>query len=44
MLIDEFVDPGLIGWIDFFKLQAHPNPPIAPGHTRFRLDIAFRAR
>ena len=30
MLIDEFVDGGLIGRLDFFELQTHSYPPVTP--------------
>jgi hypothetical protein len=33
MLIDEFVDGGLIGGFDLFELQAHSHPAITPRHT-----------
>ena len=44
VLIDEFVDRGLIERIDLLELQPHPDAPVAPGDARLRLDVALRSR
>src|SRR6202521_4555724 len=44
MRIDEFVDGGLVGGIDFLELQAHAVAAVAPCHAAFRIDVPPGAR
>src|SRR5258706_3649273 len=44
MRVDEVVDDGLIGRVDLFEFDAHPDAPVAPGHTPFGVNVTLRTR
>ena len=44
MRVDELVDGGLIGGVDFVELQAHAVAAIAPRDAPLGIDVLLRAR
>src|SRR5579862_9766939 len=44
MRVDEVVDDGLVGGIDFLELHPHADPSIAPGHAPLGVDVPLAAR